>query len=133
MGMSYIEAGGTPQTSEKHISGGVKFKFADGGDVKAYPMRPHSDWREHKDYNHNGGKVVHMTPEEFLKKSHPLNMDDDDHELIHHFKKHMEDGKQLDPLALYPDGHQDGRHRAHAAKKLGIKKVPVIVWPKDQK
>jgi hypothetical protein len=30
---------------------------------------------------------------------------------------------------LYPGNGQDGRHRAHAAKQLGIKKVPVITWP----
>ena len=133
VGHAYIDVGSTPKTPEKHIMGGVKFKFAEGGDVKAYPMRPHKDWREHKDYNHSGGTVVHMTPDEFIKKANQLDMGDDDHELIHHFQKHIEDGKQLDPLALYPDGHQDGRHRAHAAKKLGIKKVPVIVWPKDKK
>ena len=132
-GVFYLEAGATPKTSEKSISGGVKFKFAEGGDVKAYPMRPHKDWREHKDYPHTGGKIVHMTPDEFIKKANQLHMDNDDHELVDHFQKHIEDGKQLDPLALYPDGHQDGRHRAHAAKKLGIRKIPVIIWPDGKK
>jgi hypothetical protein len=133
VGHAYIDVGSTPKTPEKHIMGGVKFKFAEGGDVKAYPMRPHKDWREHKDYPHTGGKIVHMTPDEFIKKANQLHMDNDDHELVDHFQKHIEDGKQLDPLALYPDGHQDGRHRAHAAKKLGIRKIPVIIWPDGKK
>lgn len=133
VGHAYIDVGNTPKTPEKHIMGGVKFKFAEGGNVKAYPMRPHKDWREHKDYPHTGGKIVHMTPDEFIKKANQLHMDNDDHELVDHFQKHIEDGKQLDPLALYPDGHQDGRHRAHAAKKLGIRKIPVIIWPDGKK
>jgi hypothetical protein len=57
-------------------------------------------------------------------------MDKDDKKVIHHFKKKMKDGHSLDPLALYPEKGQDGRHRAIAAKELGIKKVPVITWPK---
>lgn len=34
----------------------------------------------------------------------------------------------VDPLALYASGKEDGRHRAVAAKELGIKKVPVLTW-----
>jgi ParB-like chromosome segregation protein Spo0J len=40
----------------------------------------------------------------------------------------MQSGKTLDPLAIYKNGKEDGRHRAIAAKELGIKQVPVLVW-----
>jgi hypothetical protein len=99
----------------------------------AYLMRDHKDWSEHGDFEKTGGKLSHMSPDEFLGKSKPLNMDGDDKNLIHHFKKKIEKGHKLDPLALYPGKGQDGRHRAHAAKQLGIKKVPVITWPSKAK
>jgi len=98
-------------------------------DRHLYKMRSHKDWSEHKGFAKTGGKLSKMRPDEFLKKSKPLNMDDDDKKIIHGFRKKMESGHKLDPLALYADGGQDGRHRAHAAKQLGIKEVPVITWP----
>ena len=94
-----------------------------------YHMLDHKDWSEHKDFDKTGGKLSQMSPDEFLKKSKPLNMDHDDKHIIHHFKKKLEHGHKLDPVALYSGGGQDGRHRAHAAKQLGINKIPVITWP----
>ena len=44
----------------------------------------------------------------------------------------MKKGEKLDPVAIYPDGHPNGRHRAHAAEKLGIKKIPVVTWTKKR-
>jgi hypothetical protein len=39
-------------------------------------------------------------------------------------------GRKLDPLKIDAQGREDGRHRAHAAKELGIKQVPVLTWPR---
>jgi hypothetical protein len=102
-------------------------------DRHAYRMRKHGKWEEHKGFEKTGGKLTSMSPDAFLKKSEPLNMDQDDKHVIGHFKKKMAKGKAIDPLALYAGGGQDGRHRAHAAKQLGIKKVPVITWPEEKR
>lgn len=99
---------------------------------RIYPLRHHTDWEEAHDYEKSGGKLVHMSPDQYLKRVKHLNMDHEDHHIIHHFAKQMEKGEKFDPLAIYPDNHPNGRHRAHAAKKLGIKKVPVVIWPKDK-
>ena len=71
-----------------------------------------------------------MKPDTFLDRSEKMQMDKDDKKSIKRFKNKIKDGKHLNPLALFPSGGQDGRHRATAAKKLGIDKVPVITWPK---
>jgi hypothetical protein len=103
-------------------------EFKSGG--KVFPVRNHTDWEEAHDYEKAGGKLTHMSPDEYLSRVKPLNMDHDDKHIIRHFKKQMEKGEKFDPLAIEKDGHPNGRHRAHAAKKLGIKSVPVVTWPK---
>jgi hypothetical protein len=101
---------------------------ADGGDVE-YPLRHHTDWEEAHDYEKTGGKLGYESPGDYLKRVNPLNMDHDDKQIIHHFEKQIEKGEKLDPVAIYPDGHPNGRHRAEAAKKAGVKKIPVVTWP----
>ena len=100
-----------------------------GGKVSAYPLKPDNEDRKHAGYKNDGGKMGWMSPDKFLDQSQKMQMDKSDKKAIKKFKKKMEKGKQLNPLALYPSGGQDGRHRATAAAKLGIKKVPVITWP----
>jgi hypothetical protein len=73
-----------------------------------------------------------MSPDEFLSRTQSVDMNGDAKKTIKKFKRKMEKGKHLNPLAIFPAGGQDGRHRAHAAKALGIKKVPVIVWPEKK-
>ena len=73
-----------------------------------------------------GGRMTEMTPDEFLAQARPLTMDEESREGIDILKKHIQDGKTLDPLNFNMDGREDGRHRAHAAKELGIATVPVI-------
>ena len=108
----------------------------DGGGEKRggriYPLRHHIDWEEAHDYEKTGGKLHYESPDHYLDQVKPLNMDHDDKHIIHHFEKQMKKGEKLDPVAIYPDGHPNGRHRAHAAKKLGIKKIPVIDWEKKK-
>lgn len=104
--------------------------YAEGGSVDTYPLRDHTDWEESTDYEKNGGKLTHMSPDEYLGQVKPLNMDQNDRKTIHHFSGQMKKGEKLDPVAIYPDGKPNGRHRAEAAKKLGIKEIPVVTWPK---
>ena len=74
--------------------------------------------------------MVHMAPHEYIKSVRPLSMDDESRENIEHLKNHIRSGGKLDPLTIHADGKEDGRHRAHAAHELGIKKVPVIDFRK---
>jgi hypothetical protein len=96
------------------------------GQGRQYPIAPRSEWYGEANFEQTGGRMEYMTPDEFLSKSRPLEIDDTSRENIDILKKHMEDGKTLDPLQLYGNGKEDGRHRAIAAKELGIETVPVI-------
>lgn len=91
---------------------------------KEYPVAPRSEWYGHADFEKSGGRMETMTPDEFLKQARPLTIDEASRENIDILKQHMLDGKTLDPLML--GGKEDGRHRAYAAKELGISSVPVI-------
>ena len=97
--------------------------------MKSYPLAPRGEWWGDGTFEATGGKMVKMSPDEFLKKSRPLKIDETSRENINELKQHMQDGKTLDPLAIYKNGKEDGRHRAIAAKELGISEVPVLVWP----
>ena len=88
-------------------------------------------WYSHANYEKTGGKLVHMHPNEFLSQVRPLKIDEVSRDNIDDLKNHIKSGKKLDPLHIYSDGKEDGRHRAHAAKELGINSVPVIVWNKN--
>lgn len=104
-------------------------EFMKGGGPKlslAYPLAPKSEWYGDSDYEARGAKMTTMTPDEYLSSVRPLKMDDESRENIDDLKTHIQAGKTLDPLAIYDDGSEDGRHRAVAAKELGIKEVPVI-------
>lgn len=103
--------------------------YARGG--RTFTLDPQSEWKDNADYKKTGGKMTRMSPGEFLKKVQPLDMGSEDLEKIKKFKKKLKKGKPVDhPMAIYPAGGQDGRHHAMAAKELGIKRVPVLTWPK---
>lgn len=95
----------------------------------SYPLDNHDNWYGDRQYSQSGGQLVYMTPDQYLSKVRPLTLDPESQENIDILVQHIQDGGRLDPLKIYPDGREDGRHRAHAAKVLGIRKVPVIVWP----
>ena len=109
--------------------------MADGPDLK-YPLAPTDEWYGEANYKTTGGNLVEMTPEDFLSRVRPLDLDETSRENIDLLKDHIVSGRSLDPLQIYRDGSEDGRHRAHAARELGIKKIPVITWtdprPPDQ-
>ena len=101
--------------------------MADEPDLK-YPLAPTDEWYGEANYKTTGGNLVEMTPEDFLSRVRPLDMDEISRENIGFLKEHIVSGRLLDPLQIYRNGSEDGRHRAHAAKELGIKKIPVITW-----
>ncbi|RME83026.1 MAG: hypothetical protein D6785_07190, partial [Planctomycetota bacterium] len=80
--------------------------------------------------------IKNMSPDEFLRFAYPfpssyINSPEFE-KRMKAFSKHIMEGRPLDPLQLWlnpdyeVDGHE-GRHRAHAARRLGIKSVPVAL------
>ena len=97
-----------------------------------YPLADRGDWYGDADYEARDGHMVSMSPDEYLKRVRPLDPDDPiARENIDDLKSHIQSGRTLDPLAIYADGKEDGRHRAYAAKELGIQRVPVILFGKQ--
>jgi len=93
--------------------------------AKSYPLaKPADRWAN--TLGQNDHLMQTMTPDEFLAKGRPLKIDAESRETIDAIKQHILEGKQLDPLELKSGGKEDGRHRAIAAKELGIKEVPVL-------
>ena len=91
-----------------------------------YPLADKSEWYGNADYKQGGGKLVHMSPQDYISQVRPLDVDDVSRENIDDLKNHIREGRPLDPLVIYSNGKEDGRHRAHAAKELGIGTVPVL-------
>ena len=93
-----------------------------------YPLaNPDTDgWYGDADYQTRGGRLRWMAPDVYLSQVRPLTIDDVSRDNIDDLKQHIQAGRPLDPLAIYADGKEDGRHRAHAAKELGISQVPVL-------
>jgi len=108
-----------------------ELSLADETDLE-YPLADRNEWYGDADYKARGGRMVNMSPDEYLKRVRPLDIDEVSRENIDDLKNHILSGRTLDPLVIYEDGKEDGRHRAHAAKELGIKQVPVILFG-DQK
>tara|TARA_R100000963_G_C4646119_1_gene110681 strand:- start:1370 stop:10480 length:9111 start_codon:yes stop_codon:yes gene_type:complete len=93
-----------------------------------YPTAPRDEWYGDANYRDTGGRAVRMSPDEFLERVRPLELDDVARDNIDDLKRHIQDGRTLDPLQIQESGKEDGRHRAYAAKELGISSVPVLVW-----
>jgi hypothetical protein len=105
-------------------------RYAKGG--ATYPTREHADWEEALDYEKEGGKLTHMSPSAYLARVEPLKMNDHDKRTINHFKAQIKKGEKLDPVAIEKGGSPNGRHRAHAAKELGVRSIPVVTWQKKR-
>lgn len=95
-----------------------------------YPLadRDADGWYADGDYKARHGLMKRMTPDEYLSRVRPLDIDDASRDAIDDLKRHMIGGGRLDPLKIYHDGREDGRHRAHACRELGIDEVPVIIF-----
>jgi hypothetical protein len=102
------------------------FGRADGGRVE-YPV---AMTKETDDLKKKHAKLKKMSPQEFLNETDPLHIGKGDRKVIDTFKHDIRGGHHLGPLKIYNNGGQDGRHRANAAKELGIKSVPVIDYRK---
>ncbi len=113
-----------------YLSIPLKVSMAKGGNVTDYPIAPIGEWYGDADYEKRGGKMVKMSPQEYLKLVRTLTIDEGSRDNIDDLKNHILSGKTLDPLTIYSDGKEDGRHRANAAIELGIKEVPVIIFDK---
>jgi len=125
-----LASGGVVAPEEFMAEEHVNYK-AKGGIT--YPMAPRGEWYGEGTYDKEGGVMKQVTPDNYLAKVRPLTLDDESRENIDLLKKHIQSGKTLDPLLIRASGKEDGRHRAHAAKELGIKKVPVIDYGKHFK
>jgi hypothetical protein len=94
-----------------------------------YPLADFDEWWGDRTYRNDGGSLVYMSPEQYLSKVAPLDVNSPDtQENVQDLVDHIKSGGTLDPLVIYKNGKEDGRHRALAAISLGIKKVPVIVF-----
>lgn len=85
-----------------------------------YPLAMTSDGKKAK------GKMKKMKPEAFLEAARKLTASEGDRDIINKFKDDIKSGEPMGPLKLHKDGKEDGRHRATAAKELGVGEVPVI-------
>lgn len=97
-----------------------------------YPLaeKDADGWYSDGDYLQRGGRLVWMSPQEYLDSVRLLSIDESSRENIDDLKNHIESGGKLDPLKIYAGGKEDGRHRAHASLELSVEKVPVIIFPK---
>jgi hypothetical protein len=95
-------------------------------DTTPYPMEDKGKWWANEDFAQRGGQIVTMSPDEFLSQVRPLEVDEASRDNIDDLKNMMQSGRKLDPLAIYADGKEDGRHRATAAKELGMATIPVL-------
>jgi hypothetical protein len=123
-----IEDVETAQNKEEYAKTKVKILKISNGTVTTYPIAPISSWYGDADYIARGGKMITMSPEKYIASVNPLTLDEISRENIDILKEHILNGGVLDPLAIYNGGKEDGRHRAYAAKELGISSVPVIIF-----
>ena len=116
---------------KKQASKNKETKKPEDKQLKEYPAAIPPEY-EFSNYKEIGGKFVEMTPDQFLGLSAELYIDQDSKENIDDIAEIMLSGRKIDPprLSVMQDGKidsHDGRHRALAAKRLGIKKIPVLL------
>jgi hypothetical protein len=58
--------------------------------VAEYPMEAKGKWLADEDYENRGGKLVEMTPDEFLGRAKPLEIDEAARENIDDLKQHIQ-------------------------------------------
>jgi hypothetical protein len=96
--------------------------------MNKYPLADRAEWWGDCDYQRRNGQMVTMRPQEYLARVRSLEIGAASRDNIEDLKAHILSGKSLDPLAIYANGKEDGRHRACAAIELGIQVVPVILF-----
>ena len=105
---------------------GLEYPLAGKGELQSYEGM--AGWK---------GKIVWMSPDKFLSLALPLKYPEVDK--LKKVTKRLRRGLPTDFLVLMVDqtenriiGHE-GRHRATVSKKLGIEKVPVLVYFSEHK
>jgi hypothetical protein len=99
----------------------AKHDAEDAATGAKYPLAPAG-----KRYAETNKPITQMTPDAFLSAARPLDIDEESRDAIEALKDHVRKGGSLDPLHLYANGKEDGRHRAVMAKELGMDSVPVV-------
>ncbi len=99
-----------------------------------YPLAGKADLQSYGGMEGWKGKLVWMPPEKFLRLASPLPEYHMNKQSYSNIRDRMIKGLPLDFLVLEVDmkrrkvvGHE-GRHRAIAAKELGITSVPVLIF-----
>jgi len=86
---------------------------------------------EFSNFEEMGGRIVYMTPDQYLSATKPLDVDESSQDNIDDLASRMRKGERIDPPRLTLEGDlvtaHDGRHRAMAARKIGVKRMPVIL------
>ncbi len=101
----------------------LEYPMAKGDDIQAYGGDV--DWK---------GKIVWMTPDRFLQLAAPLSAENVNQHAIDYLEKRFKEQLPTDFLVLEVDMNRkkviahEGRHRAMVAKKLGMEKVPVLIY-----
>lgn len=102
------------------------------GENNTYPLADINEWYGDANFQNENGTILSMTPDEYIDQVKSIDPDEElTRENIDDLKQHIKDGNTIDPLVIYSDGKEDGRHRAYAAKELGIEEVPVIMFNPD--
>lgn len=101
------------------------------GSLDEYPAAIPPEY-EFSNFRDIGGKIGHMTPDQFLGLASDLAIDEETNDNVNDLAQMMLDGRNIDPprLSVSDDGvvdSHDGRHRALAAKRLGISRLPVLL------
>ncbi len=92
-------------------------------------------------YNSDSQFLIWMKPSEFLDKASKIQHTTSHYQqtIVKKLVDKMKEDKPIDPLFLDIDTvncvvtDHEGRHRAIAAEKVGIEKVPVIIYLKNDK
>ena len=99
-----------------------------------YPLAGKDDLHSYEGYEGWKGKIIYMDPDKFLSLINPLPSWDERKESMKNLEYRIKNHLPLDFLVLWVDMEQhkiighEGRHRAIISKKLGIEKVPVLVY-----
>lgn len=108
-------------------------RYHDLKEIK-YPLAGQKDLQSYEGMEGWKGKIIWISPDQFLKLVYPLPDNEKEDESSKNLEYRMKNGLPLDFLVLEVDmkkkkitGHE-GRHRAIIAKKLGIQRVPVLIY-----
>jgi len=99
-----------------------------------YPLAGKEDLQSYGGMVGWKGKIVYMSPEKFLRLAVPIPDNQLDPKSLERIESRMRNQLPLDFCVLEVDmktkkvtGHE-GRHRCKVAKKLGIDRVPVLIY-----